>query len=40
LGDPAVVTRVAADRVILDPRTLPEDSFPAVVTAIQQALSS
>ena len=40
LGDPAVVTRVAGDRVILDPRTLPEDSFPIVASAIQQALSS
>jgi hypothetical protein len=35
-----VVTRVAEDRVVLDPRTLPEDSFPAVAAAIQQALTS
>jgi L-seryl-tRNA(Ser) seleniumtransferase len=40
LGDPPVVARVAGDRVILDPRTLTEDSFPTVATAIQQALSS
>ena len=40
LGDPSVVTRVAGDRVILDPRTLPEDSFPTVAAAIQQALAS
>ena len=40
LGDPSVVTRVADDRVVLDPRTIPEDSFPTVVTAIQQALTS
>jgi L-seryl-tRNA(Ser) seleniumtransferase len=40
LGDPSIVTRVAEDRVILDPRTLPEDSFPIVSAAIQQALAS
>ena len=40
LGDPYVVTRVAEDRVILDPRTLLEDSFPTVAAAIQQALAS
>ena len=40
LGDPSVVTRVAEDRVILDPRTLPKDSFPTVAAAIQQALAS
>jgi hypothetical protein len=31
---------VAEDRVILDPRTLPEGSFPTVAAAIQQALAS
>ena len=40
LGDPAVVTRVAEDKVVLDPRTIPEDSFPTVAAAIQQALTS
>jgi L-seryl-tRNA(Ser) seleniumtransferase len=40
LGDPSVVARVANDRVVLDPRTIPEDSFSAVATAIQQALAS
>lgn len=39
LGDPSVVARVAENRVILDPRTLPEDSFPTVAAAIQQALA-
>ena len=39
LGYPSVVTRVAEDRVVLDPRTLPEDSFPMVAAAIQQALA-
>ena len=40
LGQPSVVARVANDRVVLDPRTLPEDSFPAVARAIEQALTS
>jgi L-seryl-tRNA(Ser) seleniumtransferase len=40
LGDPPIVARVAGDRVLLDPRTLPEDSFPAVARAIEQALAS
>ena len=38
LGDPAVVARVAEDRVLLDPRTLPEETFPIVARAIEQAL--
>jgi L-seryl-tRNA(Ser) seleniumtransferase len=40
LGDPPVVTRVAGDRVLLDPRTLPEESFPIIVRAIEQAILS
>ena len=40
LGQPSVVTRVAGDRVLLDPRTLPDASFPVVAAAIEQALSS
>jgi L-seryl-tRNA(Ser) seleniumtransferase len=40
LGDPAVVTRVAGDRVLLDPRTLPPETFPQVARAIEQALLS
>jgi L-seryl-tRNA(Ser) seleniumtransferase len=40
LGEPPVVVRVSADRVLLDPRTLPEDSFPVVARAIEQALIS
>ncbi|HEU4682090.1 MAG TPA: L-seryl-tRNA(Sec) selenium transferase [Gemmatimonadales bacterium] len=38
LGDPAVVTRVAEGRVLLDPRTLPPETFPQVARAIEQAL--
>ncbi|HEV8456025.1 MAG TPA: L-seryl-tRNA(Sec) selenium transferase [Gemmatimonadales bacterium] len=40
LGEPPLVVRVAADRVLLDPRTLPEDAFPTVARAIEQALTS
>jgi len=40
LGEPPIVVRVAADRVLLDPRTLPEDTFPTVARAIEQALLS
>ncbi len=40
LGDPSIVARIAGDKVVLDPRTIPEDSFPTVATAIQQALAS
>ena len=40
LGEPPVIVRVADDRVLLDPRTLPEDAFPAVARAIEQALLS
>ena len=40
LGEPPLVVRVAADRVLLDPRTLPEDAFPTVAHAIEQALLS
>jgi len=32
------VTRVAGGRLVLDPRTLPEDSFPAVAAALVEAL--
>jgi L-seryl-tRNA(Ser) seleniumtransferase len=38
LGEPAVVARVASDRVLLDPRTLPENALPAVARAIERAL--
>lgn len=37
-GDPAVVTRVADDRVLLDPRTLPLASFPSVGAALAAAI--
>jgi len=40
LGEPPLVVRVAADRVLLDPRTLPEDAFPTLARAIEQALLS
>ena len=38
VAEPPVVTRVAGDRVLLDPRTLQEDSFPTVAQALEQAL--
>ncbi|MBA3316604.1 MAG: L-seryl-tRNA(Sec) selenium transferase [Gemmatimonadales bacterium] len=38
LGDPAVVARVGNGRVLLDPRTLPEESFAAVAAALVEAL--
>jgi L-seryl-tRNA(Ser) seleniumtransferase len=40
LGEPPLVVRVAGDRVLLDPRTLPEDAFPTIARAIEQALLS
>lgn len=38
LGDPAVVARVGGGRVLLDPRTLPEESFEVVGVALAEAL--
>jgi L-seryl-tRNA(Ser) seleniumtransferase len=38
VGDPALVARVAGGRVLLDPRTLPEASFPVVGAALTAAL--
>jgi L-seryl-tRNA(Ser) seleniumtransferase len=38
LGDPSVVARVAGGRVLLDPRTLPEDAGPAIGRALALAL--
>jgi L-seryl-tRNA(Ser) seleniumtransferase len=38
VGEPAVVTRVADGKVLLDPRTLPEESFPAVAAALAEAV--
>jgi L-seryl-tRNA(Ser) seleniumtransferase len=40
LGHPPVVARVTNDTLVLDPRTLPEESYPAVADAIGQALTS
>jgi L-seryl-tRNA(Ser) seleniumtransferase len=37
-SDPPVVARVADERVLLDPRTLPEDSFPIIARALATAL--
>ncbi|HYC33426.1 MAG TPA: hypothetical protein VEB59_14155, partial [Gemmatimonadales bacterium] len=38
LGDPAVVSRTAGGRVLLDPRTLPERALDAVAAALTEAL--
>jgi L-seryl-tRNA(Ser) seleniumtransferase len=38
VGEPSVVARVAGGRVLLDPRTLPEESFSAVAAALVEAL--
>jgi L-seryl-tRNA(Ser) seleniumtransferase len=38
LGEPAVVARVAGGRVVLDPRTLPEEALDAVGDALAAAL--
>ena len=38
LGEPAVVARVGGGRVLLDPRTLPEDAGPEIGRALAQAL--
>jgi L-seryl-tRNA(Ser) seleniumtransferase len=40
IGDPPVVARVAENRVLLDPRTLPKDTLPVVARAIETALRS
>ena len=40
LGDPAVVARVAGGRVLLDPRTLPEDAGRTVGSALERALQA
>ena len=40
LGTPAIVTRVAGDRVVLDPRTLPVESFTEVGAALARALEA
>jgi L-seryl-tRNA(Ser) seleniumtransferase len=38
VGDPPLVARVAGGRVLLDPRTLPENAAPLVARALEQAL--
>lgn len=40
LGKPSVVARVAGGKVLLDPRTLPEEAFPQVAQAVEAALLS
>jgi L-seryl-tRNA(Ser) seleniumtransferase len=40
LGDPSIVTRVAAGRVVLDPRTLPDDAGPEIRRALAHALEA
>ena len=40
VGDPAVVARVAGGRVLLDPRTLPDDAPQAVGRALAAALQA
>lgn len=38
LGEPPIVARVGGGRVLLDPRTLPEDAYPLIGAALEQAL--
>jgi L-seryl-tRNA(Ser) seleniumtransferase len=40
LGEPPVVARVGDNRVLLDPRTLPDESLPLVAKAVETALRS
>jgi L-seryl-tRNA(Ser) seleniumtransferase len=38
VGEPSVIARVSGSKVLLDPRTLPEESFPTVSAALVEAL--
>ncbi len=38
VGSPSVITRIESGKVLLDPRTLSEESLPAVAAAVQAAL--
>ncbi|MEO8030065.1 MAG: L-seryl-tRNA(Sec) selenium transferase [Gemmatimonadota bacterium] len=38
LGQPAIIARVINDRVVFDPRTLPEDALSLVAAGLSQAL--
>jgi L-seryl-tRNA(Ser) seleniumtransferase len=38
VGEPSVIARVSGSKVLLDPRTLPEESFPIVAAALVEAL--
>ncbi len=38
VGEPSVIARVGGGKILLDPRTLPEESFPAVAAALVEAL--
>jgi L-seryl-tRNA(Ser) seleniumtransferase len=39
LGDPSVLARVEADRVVLDPRTIPTERFPAIAASLGRLAS-
>jgi L-seryl-tRNA(Ser) seleniumtransferase len=39
VGEPPVVARVGGGRLLLDPRTLPEEAFPLVGRALAQAMA-
>ncbi|NOT08835.1 MAG: L-seryl-tRNA(Sec) selenium transferase, partial [Gemmatimonadales bacterium] len=39
LGTPPVIARIQDDRVLLDPRTLPPESFEAVGRALRTAMA-
>lgn len=40
LGDPPIVARVEADRVLLDPRTIPVEKFAVIGVALRTALET
>jgi L-seryl-tRNA(Ser) seleniumtransferase len=40
LGSPAVVARIEGGRVLLDPRTIPDEALPDLARAVQAALGS
>jgi L-seryl-tRNA(Ser) seleniumtransferase len=39
LGEPPVVARVGDGRVLLDPRTLPDEALSAVAQALERVLA-
>jgi L-seryl-tRNA(Ser) seleniumtransferase len=40
LGTPPVIARVAEERILLDPRTVPDEELPRVAGAIAAALQA